>query len=147
MLLCRAGSLLCAIPARDVVETMRPLAVEAVAGMPDYVAGLSIVRGEPTPVVDAQRVFDRGAAAQPAGRWVLLSLGERRAALAVTAIVGVETVRRSDLAPLPPVLDPDAASVLDAIGARDANLLVVLKELRTLPEAAWAAIDTRRAAS
>jgi hypothetical protein len=44
-LLCRAGNLLCALPIEHVIEIMRPLPVEQIAGAPHYVRGLSIIRG------------------------------------------------------------------------------------------------------
>src|SRR5688572_15607941 len=56
-LICRVSTRVCALPLDAVVETMRPLVVEPVAGAPGFVSGLSIVRGEPIPVVDAARLL------------------------------------------------------------------------------------------
>src|SRR6185436_6230529 len=50
---CRVGGLLCALPLEHVEETMRPLAIEAIAGGPAFVRGLAVVRGAPIPAVDA----------------------------------------------------------------------------------------------
>lgn len=36
---------------------MRPLPVAAVAGAPDFVAGVAIIRGDAVPVVDAARLL------------------------------------------------------------------------------------------
>jgi purine-binding chemotaxis protein CheW len=57
MLLCQVGSVVCCLPLESVSETMRSLAVDAVAGMPAFVAGVSIVRGAPLPVVDLAKLL------------------------------------------------------------------------------------------
>ena len=44
--------MLAALPLEHVVETMRPLPVEPLGDAPRFILGLSIVRGEPIPVVD-----------------------------------------------------------------------------------------------
>ena len=46
-LVCRVAARLCALPVRAVIEIMRPLALEPIAGAPAFVAGLAIIRGEP----------------------------------------------------------------------------------------------------
>ena len=43
-LICRVGDLLCAVPLALVGETMRPLPVEPLAGVPSYVRGVAIIR-------------------------------------------------------------------------------------------------------
>ncbi|MFN7145167.1 MAG: chemotaxis protein CheW [Myxococcota bacterium] len=48
----RAGGIRCALPLEFVSETMRPLLITPVAGLPAWVLGLSRIRGVPTPVVD-----------------------------------------------------------------------------------------------
>ena len=41
-----------AVPAELAVETMRPLPVEGLPAAPSFVAGVALIRGVPTPVVD-----------------------------------------------------------------------------------------------
>ncbi len=77
VLLCRVRSWFCALPVVHVEETMRPLPIGPLAGAPDFVAGLSIIRGRPTPVVDTGALLGARDAATPR-RLVVLRLGERR---------------------------------------------------------------------
>ena len=56
-LLCRAGARLCALPLQNVMETMRLLPIEPVAGAPRSVLGLCPIRGAPVPVVDLQSLL------------------------------------------------------------------------------------------
>ena len=52
VLLVRIGVLTAALPVTDLVETCRPLPIEAVPGAPSFVLGLSIIRAAPVPVLD-----------------------------------------------------------------------------------------------
>ena len=72
-LVVRVCTRLCAVPLAHVVETMRPLPVERIAGMPSFVRGVSIIRGVPTPVVDLGVVL--GTPGEAAERFVTLRLG------------------------------------------------------------------------
>jgi purine-binding chemotaxis protein CheW len=78
----------CAIPLEHVVETMRPLPVLPLAGAPQLVLGLAVVRGRPLPVVDAAALFG-GSAPAAAGRFVSLRAPGRQLVLAVGAVDGV----------------------------------------------------------
>jgi purine-binding chemotaxis protein CheW len=131
-LLFRIAGQLCALPLEHVIETMRPLPVEPVAGAPPAVRGLSIVRGRPVPVIDAARLFDR-----PSGlstRFVTLRAGERVAALAVDEVLGVRRLAPASLEQLPALLGTAAADALSAIGTLDAELLLILDGGRMIPE-------------
>lgn len=131
-----AGERACAVPVAQVAETMRPLAVRAIAGVPPFVSGLSLIRGEPTPVVDLGRLLgvEEGA---PITRFLTLRLGGRPVALAVAAVVGVRRLDELALAPMPPLLGHVAADLVEAVGALDARLLVVLRAARVVPEPVW----------
>jgi len=61
LLLFRIGGRLCALRLESVLETMRPLPVEPMAGTPPFVLGISIVRGVAMPVVDPARLFGTSA--------------------------------------------------------------------------------------
>lgn len=50
-LLVRFAAHTCALDLAQVVEIMRPLPIERVAGAPDLVRGLAVIRGVPVPVV------------------------------------------------------------------------------------------------
>jgi len=143
LLICRVGSRLCGLPLAHVVETMRPLPVEPLAHLPSFVDGLSLIRGRPTPVIDARRLL--GADGEPGARarFVTLDLAERSAALAVDAVLGVRDIDVAELAQLPALLRDTQNDLVAALGTLDHELLVVLERSRLLPEAVWAAVDAQ----
>lgn len=130
-LLCRAGSALCALPLGQVIETMRTLPIEAVAGAPPYVRGLAIIRGAPTPVVDIARLL--GECRSRAERLVTLKIDARVVALAVDSVLGVRLLE-GIAEPLPPLLRDAANDVVSTIGRLDAELLLFLNTVRLLPQ-------------
>ncbi|HEX3902315.1 MAG TPA: chemotaxis protein CheW [Polyangia bacterium] len=138
-LVCRVRSRFCAVPVSEIDETMRPLPMEPMRSAPSFVSGVAIVRGVPTPVLDAGRLLGAGDDAQPT-RFVVVRVGERRVALAVEAVVGLRTLSATALHDLPPLIQDARADVVAAIGALDASLLVVLRTARLVPETVWNAI-------
>lgn len=141
MLICRVGSRLCGLPLAHVVETMRPLPIESLAHLPEFVDGLSLIRGRPTPVLDARRLL--GAAREPGActRFVTLELAERSPALAVDAVLGVRDIDVTELAQLPALLRDAQNDLVAALGTLDQQLLIVLERSRLLPEAVWAVLE------
>jgi purine-binding chemotaxis protein CheW len=139
MLWVRVGGSVCALPLESVGETMRPLPVEALAGTETFVRGLAIVRGEPTPVIDARALLD-APATRAAERFVTLRVGARRAVLAVDAVIGVRAVDEAALGRLPPLTGALARERVSAVGALDGALLLVLDAARLVPEAALGAL-------
>jgi len=144
-LLCRAGTVLCALPTEHVIEIMRMLPVEQIAGAPDYVCGISIVRGAPVPVVDVGLIV--GGRRAPFTRLVAIRVATRTVALAVDAVVGIARIALDALGRLPPLLGEAAADTVGDIGARDAELLVFLRAGRLVPEDVLALVDTEGATS
>jgi purine-binding chemotaxis protein CheW len=146
-LLCRIGSRIGALALEDVRETMRPLPIEPLTGAPPFVLGFAIIRGFPTPVVDAGRLLDPSAssstpnASSSPARFVTLKLGERTAALAVDAVLAVRSLRAETLSNIPPLLRGRGAELVSAIGALDAQLLLVLEAARLVPNSVWSAIE------
>ena len=124
---------------------MRPLPIELLPGMPPFVVGLSIVRGTPIPVVDAGLLFATSATGPDAARFVTIKVGSRRAALVVDAVIGVRDFDSASAHDLPPLLH-DAQEIVEAIGALDADLLLVLRSARIVPESVWSALDVQLAA-
>jgi len=139
-LLARVGSRTCAVPVELISETMRPLPIEPLAGMPSFVLGLSVVRGAPVPVIDAARMLGIADAAPP-GRFVSLRIGARVAVLAVSAVLGVRTITRDSLESLPPLVGEASADFVEAIGTLDSGLLLILRTGRIVPPSVWAALD------
>jgi len=139
-LLCQIGSAIGALALDHVSEVMRPLPISPLDGTPPFVLGIAIIRGLPTPVIDAGRLV--GAISSPsAPRFILLKLGERRAALAVDAVLDVRSVLSGTLADIPPLLRDTKSDYVSAIGALDEELLVVLEAARLVPESVWHAMN------
>lgn len=125
----------CAVPLMQVIETMRPLSVDPIAGVPSFVRGVSIVRGIPTPVVDLGTLL--GMPGGVAGRFVTLRVNERQIALSVEAVLGVHDLDRSTIQKLPPLFHEASKDFIEAMGTLDAQLLVVLQKGWTLPDGVW----------
>ncbi|MGB8843244.1 MAG: chemotaxis protein CheW [Aliidongia sp.] len=143
-LLCRAGSALCALPLGQVIETMRALPIEAVAGAPRYVRGVAIIRGVPTPVVDIARLF--GGPASRAERLVTLKIDTRVIALAVDSVLGIRLLE-GIAEPLPPLLGDVANDVVSMIGRLDTELLLYLNTVRLLPQEDWERVSSLEASA
>jgi len=142
VLVCRIGTLMCALPVEHVSETMRPLPVERLAGAPPFVLGVSVVRGSPVPVLDGAALLGVSEAPPP-GRFVSIKVGVRRAALAVSAVIGTRALLHSSFGELPPLVREAAAGVVASIGRLDADLLLMLRSARIVPESVWAALDAK----
>jgi purine-binding chemotaxis protein CheW len=135
LLICRVSSKLCGLPLEHVLETMRPLPLEELANMPDFVRGVALIRGRPTPVLDGCRLLGSPATHSASARLVTFKLGERQAALWVDAVVGIRSVEGAALEQLPLVLRESQREQIDRLGALDAELLLVLEHTRLLTEA------------
>jgi purine-binding chemotaxis protein CheW len=144
-LVVRVQTRVCAVPLEHVVETMRPLPVESVAGMPAFVRGVSIIRGVPTPVVDLGAVL--GAPSNAFERIVTLRLGDRQVALAVNAVLGIRDLDLSAIQELPPLLGGASTDLIEAIGTLDEQFLMVLRAGWELPDEVWQAIAAQELAS
>ena len=140
--LCRIGAQLCAVPIEHVAETMRPLPVEPLEGMPPFVLGMAVIRNAATPVIHAGTLLGAAPTGQEPTRFLTLKVGARRVALAVDAIVDVLDVSALSLAGLPPLLRDASADVVSAIGVLDAHLLLLLRSTRMLPESMWSALES-----
>lgn len=137
VLVVTVGARACAIPLHHVAETMRPLPIEPVAWTPGFVRGVSVIRGAPTPVVDLKALLENGENSASYGRFVTMKLGERQVALGVDGVVGLRNLDSAQLGELPPILRDVAADLIAAIGIRDAQLLVVLRAARIVPDEVW----------
>jgi purine-binding chemotaxis protein CheW len=141
-LLCRVGASICALTVDYVDEIMRPLPVERVTKAPSFVLGLSVIRGEPTPVIDlASFLSAEGPSAEsadPAARFIAVRTGDRRVALRVEAVLGVRTLTMATLAELPPLLQQANAALIAQVGTLDAELLLVLRGAQLVPSELWA---------
>lgn len=128
-LLCRVKERLCGIPLEHVVEVMRVLPLEPIASAPPYVMGVSVIRGEPLPVVDVAGLLEER---ENPTRLVTLGLGERRVALAVGAVEGIRELPQAQVQAPPPLLSETKA--LQNLGVLDRELLLILETVTLLGE-------------
>ena len=82
-----------------------------------------------------------------ATRFVTVKTGSRRVALAVDAVVGVVEIPPGSLDALPLLFQDASLDVISAIGTLDAELLLVLRSTRLIPEEFWAALEADCAAA
>ncbi|MEV4141746.1 chemotaxis protein CheW [Dactylosporangium sp. NPDC049742] len=118
------GDLLCALPLREVVETIRPLPVQPLAGTADVLLGVSVIRGLAVPVVDTARLL--GAAAERPSRFVTTRTGSGPLAYATGPVRGVLPVEPDADRPPPPMLAASATRIVAAVGVLDARPLLFL---------------------
>jgi purine-binding chemotaxis protein CheW len=130
-----------AIPLANVEETMRPLPLTPVRGMPSFVAGLSLIRGAAVPVVDVAKLTGDDSGGPPE-RFVSMRVEERRLALAVGRVLGARRLSESTLEGLPTLLS-GATDVVESVGAVDDRFLFVLRSTRILTAELWAALDAQ----
>jgi len=129
----------------QVIETMRPLPIEPIAGMPSFVRGVSIIRGVLTPVVDLGFVLGiQGGAIE---RFVTLRLDDRQVAFAVGTVLGIRELDTSAIQQLPPLLQGASRDLIDAIGTLDEQILMILREGWELPEEVWQVLAEQEVAS
>lgn len=112
------GDLLCALPLEDVVETLRPLPVQPLAGTAGTLLGMSVIRGRAVPVVDTARLL--GVAGGAPARFISTRTGRGPLAYAAGPVVGVR----------PFVADgqePRATRLVAAVGVLDSRPLLLLR--------------------
>ena len=141
------GARACAFPLHHVAETMRPLPIKSVAGTPGFVRGVSVIRGTPTPVVDLKALLENSENSPSYGRFVTLKLDDRRVAIGVDSVVGLRNLDSAQLGELPPLLRDVTADLIESFGTRDAQLLLVLRAARIVPDEVWITLAAVEAAS
>ena len=131
-LLCRAGTHLCALPLDHIIEVMRPLPAEPLAGAPPFLKGVAVIRGAPVPLIDLAHLF--GQTKARAGRIVTVQAGARVLGLLVGDIAGLR--RREDIGERTPVplLRLAAQEAVEMVGSLDSEALLFLGSLRVLAE-------------
>ena len=120
---------------------MRALPVEPVAGAPEIVLGVSMIRGAPVPVVALGALFD--ADGSSSGRFVTVRTGHGQVALAVDAVLGIYELAPSIYQTMPPLLREAAAAAVETIGALDAGLFFVLNTASIVPNELLASPEGR----
>jgi chemotaxis signal transduction protein len=137
-LICRVGQRLLAIELGEVLEVMRPLAVQVLAEMPVFVVGVTTIRGSVAPVIDLGRLI--GVTDSVPTRFVTARVNGRIVALTVDEVVGVQRLTDDVLEELPLLLQSADREIFSAIASLDSHLLLVLQSAHLLPDSAWAAL-------
>ncbi|WP_171013660.1 chemotaxis protein CheW [Chitinivorax sp. B] len=141
-LICTSGPHCCALPLQHVVETMRPLPAEALAGMPTFLLGISLIRGMPVPVIDLACLLGKDSNSSQIARYITLRSGVHIVATAVDTVVGVRHLPVQNLTMLPPLLKETNRQIIAGITVLDEDLLLILQSAYWLPEHVWDALDT-----
>jgi purine-binding chemotaxis protein CheW len=133
----RAGQLLCALRLDDVIETMRPLVVQPLAGTPPYVSGIGIMRGEPAPVIDVARLL--GGRDAQVTRFVAVRTDRGPIALATGPVMGIRPTLSDTDQQNAPLLGAAPARMVAAVGTVDTEPIFQLHSMRLVPDEVWAA--------
>jgi purine-binding chemotaxis protein CheW len=163
----RAGTLLCALPLDEVIETMRPLETRPLAGTAAFVLGISVLRGVPAPVIDVARLLTgapgetdatretganraTGANGRLGGtgqieRYVAVGTERGPVALATGAVLGIRDTEAGP-AEAHPALLGGSHRLVAGVGTFGAEPLLLLQSMRAVPDEVWeaaAAADAR----
>jgi purine-binding chemotaxis protein CheW len=134
-----------------VEESMRRLPVEPVPGVPSFVRGTAIIRGEATPILDVGKILDEGGEAgeeaRPQGARILTvrSGPDRRVGLLVDEVLGVRSEHDVSSRGLPPLLRDAGERIVADLGRLDGALLTVLRAGVLLPDGVWDELRKREA--
>jgi purine-binding chemotaxis protein CheW len=137
-LVVRAQAYLCALPLEVVIEAMRPLPIEPIAGVPAFVRGMSIIRGEPTPVIDLALLL--GAPREMPWRFVTIRVGGKQVAMSVGAVAGIYELDPRAMDRLPPMLRGASTEFVESIRILDEQFLFALRSGWELPPEVWQAM-------
>ena len=139
----RAGSLLCALPLDEVIETMRPLPSRPLTGTPGFVLGISVLRGVPTPVIDVARLLT-GVAGE-VERYVAVRTERGPVALAIGTVLGILDTEVGP-ADAHPALLGGSHRLVAGVATLGSEPLLLLQNMRAVPDEVWqaaAAADSR----
>lgn len=114
---------------------MRPLTLSPIAGAPEFVSGVSVIRGAGVPVVDLAVLL--GVESSQPTRLILVRAGQRTVALAAQAVIGVVELAPKALADAPPILSQVQAHMITAIAVLDKDLMLVLQASSIVPDEIW----------
>ena len=118
---------------------MRPLPVERLNRGTPGLLGVSIIRGEPVPVIDLGASLGLDGEAAPT-RFVTVRTSGRIACLSVEAVLDTRRATEEVFHELPPLLNTPGAAMA-ALGALDGELLVLLRAARAVPNSVWRDLD------
>lgn len=147
VLIVQSGTWLCAIPLREVRETMRCLPVRPVLGSLPFVSGLSRVRGALIPVIDLTALLGTPRTCEPRF-FVTVQFGAQMAALQADAVIGTRHIPTEELEPLPSLLSETLPAFIEKLGALGAQNLAFCSAVKLLSQLSQAsetfALDQER---
>jgi purine-binding chemotaxis protein CheW len=140
-LLCQVDTSYLALPISHVIEVSRPLPLTRVVDAPEWIAGVAVMRGMVTPVIDARRLLGSPPAGgdDRASRWVALRVDRRRVALSVDAVLRAGALPEADRTEITPLVA--SSPLFSALGTLDAKLLLVFSGARLLAQDAASAVE------
>jgi purine-binding chemotaxis protein CheW len=138
-LMVRSRSWICALSAKFVLEVMRRQPIEPVMGAPPFILGMSVVRGEVTPVISLGILLGSSERVLPE-RFVLVRVADRRAVLGVDEVLGMDIIDQRNLDDAPGLLSEVLPRDVTRIGVLDRSVLVMLEAGRLLSEETWRAL-------
>lgn len=139
-LLVRCGVWLCGLPLSEVIETMRPLPLQPITGVPPFVRGLSVIRGELVPVVTLAALLGDVQAARN-GRLVLVRAEGRRLALHVDEVLRVVPRALPQGVTVAPLLRKALPQAVAELASLDGAALALLASVQLLPDEVWAVLQ------
>jgi purine-binding chemotaxis protein CheW len=119
---------------------MRPQPLQSIMSSFRFAEGVAMIRGEPMPVVNLALLLGDREPARPE-RLVTLKLGVRSAAIAVQSVQAIRTLDARLVVDLPPLLRDAGAEHIERLARLDAELALVLRSGRLVPEALWTELD------
>lgn len=138
-LLCRLSTSWCALSLQGLGEVMRPQPVDPVGGLPEFVDGISIIRGAPLPVVNLPRLLcGSSSPGSLQERFVTADSDGQQLALRVDEVTGIFALAGEMWRNLPNLLDGLPAEHLAALGSHDGHVVMLLRRANLLSEADWA---------
>jgi purine-binding chemotaxis protein CheW len=145
-LVARTRSYAVALPLGKVVETMRPLPIRPVAETPEFLLGLSVIRGAPTPVVDLES-FLTGRPGKY-NRFVTLTTRRtqqgRRVALALRSVDGVETISAGAASEKPKLTESARSDAVERLAALDGELALIFDSSKVISAETWQKLEEHR---
>ena len=138
-LLCRLATSWCALAIEGLGEVMRPQPVDRVAGLPEFVDGLAVVRGQVLPVVNLPRLLCGASSPEaPQERFVTAQSDGHPLALRVDEVAGIFPLKPEIWQGLPSLFEGVHRDHLAALGSLpDGQLVMLLRRTNLLSEADW----------
>lgn len=122
------------VPVEHTREVMRPGTIDPVPDLPVFVRGVTLVRGQATPVIDLGELLGEPGLARTERLLHLRTENDRGVALLVEHVVGVHAVPRGEL---PPLLAHAPRGLVQDLARLDGHLLTVLRTAALVPEDVW----------